>query len=132
MGLVEVDVPVQLVKKDVRAFTIADDAMMDDDPEYDVFRPDDIVVFQDRQIDKFQFVVAAKAPPDDRIVVRVLLRENGKRILRAIRPNEPDIEEPFTVIGIAIGYTRNDGQGRLTYEAPSGIKPKMKPRDEKG
>jgi SOS-response transcriptional repressor LexA len=113
----ELDVPIQFARDDYGALVIEGDSMMP------FLHPSDIAIFRDWHQPKMGAVMAASTSAGD-WVVKHLVYESPRYILRSLNPAYPDITEGFSIGGYLVGVVRDDGPERVIRLNAYGLRPR--------
>lgn len=112
----EVDVPVQFSRPDFGALWIDGDSMLP------LLEGGDLAIFRDHLHPKPGAIMACEVQESGQWVVKRVIYEHGRYVLRSLNPAYADIEEAFRATGFLVGFVRDDGPERLMRLNPYGIK----------
>ena len=112
----DLDVPIQFARDDFGALIVEGDSMLG------LLHGGDIAIFRDHFHAKPDAIMACELTEDRSWVVKKIVWNGDRYVLRSLNPSYPDLTAPFRPTGFLVGIVRDDGPERLIRLNPYGIK----------
>jgi SOS-response transcriptional repressor LexA len=110
----EIEVPIQFARDDFGALIVEGDSMLP------LLHGGDIAIFRDHYHPKPGAIMACEI--EGGWVVKKVVYERDRYVLKSLNPQHPDIVEAFRPTGFLVGIVRDDGPERMIRLNPYGIK----------